>query len=391
MIDRRLLVPLLTLAALLAASCSPSTSTSSPPPPASPVEETIKIGIEGPMTGDQLVTGIDMWNAATLAADEANANGGVAGKQIELVRLDDAANPETGVAVAHQAVDEGVFAVIGPYNSSVGIENLPIYLEGGVIPIHLTSTAQTDGKGYTVQPKDYQVAPVEGAAITGWLKQDSIAILFDPSEYTRGVAKQLESILKDEDATIAYKSKVNADFPAPVLVKNVDTNEAGLAYSSTYFPEGAQIAKAAVGKMKAECFMGLANQDQEFIERAGIPASQNCYFSGVPSPDQFPGASDYVKNYGQRFTSPPGTWGPFVYDSLDMLFAAAEAEGSWNADAINELLKDTTDFQGITGPITIDPRTGNRPNVPIVILKVTKDGAFIVNPGWAKWADFPTG
>ena len=124
-------------------------------------QDTVKIALEAPITGEQASNGVDMLNGAQLAANEANEAGGIMGKQIEVVPADDEADPETGKLVAQRMVDEGVFAVIGPYNSSVGVENLQTYLDAGVVTIHLTSNEATNGQGFTIQPKDFQTAPTE--------------------------------------------------------------------------------------------------------------------------------------------------------------------------------------------------------------------------------------
>jgi branched-chain amino acid transport system substrate-binding protein len=176
-------VGLLFTPAFLAAGCGGSSS------------ESIKLVVEGPISGDQSATGTDMRNAARLAVDQANAKGGVEGRKIELVEGDDKADPEVGKKVAERAVDDGAFAVIGPYNSSVGVENLQTYVDAGIVAIHLTSSAATDGLGYTLQPKDYQVAPVEAKAITGYLKARQVAIVYDTSTYTAGIAKQVRRAL----------------------------------------------------------------------------------------------------------------------------------------------------------------------------------------------------
>lgn len=38
----------------------------------------------------------------------------------------------------------GADAVIGPYNSAVGVINLPWYVDKKILPVHLTSTYQTE-------------------------------------------------------------------------------------------------------------------------------------------------------------------------------------------------------------------------------------------------------
>ena len=64
----------------------------------------IRIGVEAPLSGDQSVTGVGMLNGAQIAADELNAAGGVNGRTITIVPIDDAADPDTGVAAATAAI-----------------------------------------------------------------------------------------------------------------------------------------------------------------------------------------------------------------------------------------------------------------------------------------------
>src|SRR5918911_898947 len=79
------------LLGLLAAGCGGSSSKS------------IKIVVEGPISGAQAATGTDMRNAARLAVDQANAKGGVLGRRIDLIERDDKAEPAVGKKVAKQA------------------------------------------------------------------------------------------------------------------------------------------------------------------------------------------------------------------------------------------------------------------------------------------------
>lgn len=346
------------------------------------------------MSGSQSATGLDMFYAAQLAVDQANNAGGVGGMQVELRRLDDAADPETGIAVANEAVAAQDFAVIGPYNSSVGIENLPIYIDGGVIPVHLTSSHLTDGMGYTVQPKDYQVAPLEAEAIDGFFKAKTVAIAFDRSEYTAGIATQLQKQLKADGIDVVFVRQFNEKNLVPgLLVNQIAKEKPDLFYSSTYFPQGAAIAKAAAENknLKATCFMGLANQDPEFVARAGLEAASKCALSGVPSPEQFPAAAQYVTDYKGRWHVDPGTWGTFTFDSVNLLFDAVNRAGGWDPEAVKTELTGTKDYQGVTGTISIDAKTGNRLDVPVVLLQIDPDGSIVVNDDWAKFAGFEPG
>jgi branched-chain amino acid transport system substrate-binding protein len=52
--------------------------------------DTIKIGVPVPLSGPYASAGVDVLNAAKLAAAKINAGGGVLGKQIEIIGEDDA-------------------------------------------------------------------------------------------------------------------------------------------------------------------------------------------------------------------------------------------------------------------------------------------------------------
>ena len=75
----------------------------------------------------------------------------------------------------------GLDGIVGPYNSCVGEETLPLYIEAGLVPIRLTSDTSTNGLGYTLQPMSDQIAPVASKALTDWLGAKTVAIAYDPT------------------------------------------------------------------------------------------------------------------------------------------------------------------------------------------------------------------
>src|SRR5882757_8202982 len=92
----------------------------------------VRIGLEAPLSGDQKTLGQGMLEGAKLAAAELNAAGGINGKQVTIVPIDDAADPKTGVTAAKAAIASGLDGIVGPYNSGVGAETLPLYIAAGL-------------------------------------------------------------------------------------------------------------------------------------------------------------------------------------------------------------------------------------------------------------------
>jgi ABC-type branched-subunit amino acid transport system substrate-binding protein len=61
-----------------------------------------------------------------------------------------------------------------------------------------------------------------------------------------------------------------------------------------------------------------------------------------------------------------------------ILFRAINAAQSYDLGAVERQLRRTRGALGATGPITINPRTGYRTDVPVSILRVNNRGKFVI-------------
>ena len=102
--------------------------------------DVIKIGVAGPMTGDQSKMGQDFKNGVELAVEQVNAKGGVLGKKVVMVVEDDQHDPKQAVSAANKLVNEGVAGVIGHFNSNCSIPASRVYMDGGVVEITPATT-----------------------------------------------------------------------------------------------------------------------------------------------------------------------------------------------------------------------------------------------------------
>jgi len=346
----------LALAACSSGSSSPATSSASSSASAS--SNTIRIGVEGPLSGDQSVTGVGMLNGAKLAATALNAKGGINGRQVEIVPIDDAANPETGVTAATAAIAAGLDGVVGPYNSGVGVKTLPLYIKAGLVPIRLTSNSATNSMGYTLQPMDYQIAPVAATGLDKWLGAKKVAIIYDASQnYTTTIAASLKDDLTKAGVTVTSFTAIQPgqkSYDAQVKAAAADSPD--VIYAATYFPEGGLIAKEMLDqKVMAKCVADYASDDPGFVTTAGLAAAMACPVVGVPAPADFPKGPEFVASYNTAFGSAPGTWSPYTYDSLNMLAAAATSTGGFDSAKLTSFLNAVKDWPGVTGSVTIDP------------------------------------
>ncbi|MCP8319546.1 MAG: ABC transporter substrate-binding protein, partial [archaeon] len=87
--------------------------------PTGPVlPDKIKIGALMALTGPLGPMGVEIVKGVELAVDEANAQGGVAGRQIELIVEDTATDPVTALEACRKLVEvDGVKVIVGPMAS----------------------------------------------------------------------------------------------------------------------------------------------------------------------------------------------------------------------------------------------------------------------------------
>lgn len=338
----------------------------------------IAIALEAPLSGAQAANGQDMLRGAQLAAKQINAQGGVLGRQIQIIAVDDEADPSKAASAVKKAIKANAVAVVGPYNSGVGVKNLPTYIKNNIFPMRMTSAVTTEGYGATTQPMESQIAPVEISSIVA-SGVTSVAMLIDPSDYTATIAAQTKAGLIAQGISVTEVTIAEGQSTYLPQINQALASGPAMLYSSTYYPEGSTIAKELTSiNTTATCFMGLANVDPAFVQRAGLAAAQNCTFSGVPAAPQLPTAKKYTAAYIKEFKKRPGVWGAFTYDSVKVLAAAMAKSGSLKYSPVKKAVFATKDFKGATGIITIQRGTGNRAVVPVEILRVNDRGVFVI-------------
>jgi branched-chain amino acid transport system substrate-binding protein len=381
MTARKRVVFLFTLGASLAlgvavAGSSLATGSKRPAP--------LVIAVEGPQSGAQASNGLDQLRGVRLAVSQLNRYGGLwDGRKVVVYAADDKADSTDAKPVAHKVIAKAIRFLIGPYNSSVGVVNLPIYRRHGVLPLWMTSLPATAGLGATLQPMNPQVTPLEARYVNG-VGAKHVAMLVDDTAngaFTIGMAKRLRTALVKKGDSVTWTS-VKEGRPLAYYSHQVAkalSTKPNLVYVSTYFPEGVQIAKALTSRGSSpRCLMGFANVDNGFVAGTTLKQAQRCVFSGVPAAPQMPSASVYVRQYRSMFNKTPGVWGSFTYDSARVLFRAINAAQSFSRATVEGQLRRTKGFLGATGPIVINPKNGYRNDVPISILRVNDHKKFVI-------------
>ncbi len=345
-----------------------------------------RIGLEGPITGSQAAVGTGMLDGAILAAENLNAHGGLLGRPVQIVPIDDQADPTVGVKVVTAALRAGLDGVVGPYNSGVGAKVLPLYTKAKIVPIRLTSATTTEGYGVTLQPMESQIAPVAVTALTTWQKATSVAVIYDStSPYTVGVSNQVATSLAAQGVTVTATLPITegqGDYSA--VVAQALAGHPDAVYAAVYYPEGGLIAQEVLAAgPSTRCLADFASASTGYVAAAGLAAAQNCPVLGVPAPSDFAGSAPLVARYQTRFGTAPGLWSPYAYDSVNLLAQAAGRAHNLQQVPLARALLATSGFSGWTGTASILAPSGNRSPAPVTVDSPDATGALHIDASWA--------
>ncbi|MDY0289042.1 MAG: ABC transporter substrate-binding protein [Sphaerochaeta sp.] len=101
----------------------------------------LKIGYIGALSGNSATMGEPARLGMVIAFEEMNAKGGINGRPVELIALDDEANPAKSVTQANKLVQQDkVVAAIGGPNSGTALANRQVFFEANIPELVSIST-----------------------------------------------------------------------------------------------------------------------------------------------------------------------------------------------------------------------------------------------------------
>lgn len=347
----------------------------------------VKIGFIGPLTGPNAAQGVGARNAFDLAVREANASGKFPYK-IEVVALDDASDPATGVAAALKLVsDPAVVAASGHWNSPVALATIHTF-HTYKVPFIVWGAIHPDITGYYKYPGVNRVAPTlvqENGPLCDWvigeLGYKTFSIISDTSSYGETNTKAFSPLAEGKGAKILSVDAVTVgttDF-RPILTKIKGVNP-GAIYFGGVVMEGALIRDQMekVGLKKVFCAIS-GIKDDKFLEVAG-PSGEGVLSIKPGKPiEKLEGGAKFEKSYGAAgYREPFGAYGPNAYDSAGIILEAFSKVGPDDKAAIAKYIRGIK-YKGLMGETTFDS-TGQTTNVTVSRF-VGQDGK------WVAWED----
>lgn len=339
----------------------------------------IKIGIAGPMTGDQSKMGMDFRNGASLAIEEWNLQGGVLGKKIELVVSDDQHDPKQAVSVANKMVNDGVTGVVGHFNSSCSIPASDVYNRAGIPMITPASTNPklTDNKYkgvFRVCGRDDQQGKVGADFVINHLKLKKAAVIHDKTTYGQGLADEFKKAIENKIEIVYYGGIVQGDRDFKSVLTLIREKNPELIFFGGIYPEaGLLVRQARELGIKSPFMSGDGTIDPKFIEIAGSQAAEGTYLTFSPDPKNIPSATGFIEKYRAKYGE-TGPYSIYAYDAANIMLTAIKQANTTEGKIIIDKLH-SMEFSGAIGKIRFDEK-GDVTNAPYVVW-ITKNGKFV--------------
>ncbi|MGB9734763.1 MAG: branched-chain amino acid ABC transporter substrate-binding protein [bacterium] len=338
----------------------------------------IRIGVAGPMTGDQSIFGRDERRGVELAIEEWNKKGGVLGKKIELIVEDDQHDPRQAVAVANRLVTDGVVGVIGHFNSNCSIPASAVYHRAGIPMIsHGSTNPQLTEQGFDnvfrVCGRDDQQAKIAANFVCNTLKLSRIAIVQDRTTYGEGLADEFKKWLSNNCKVVYYGSIIQGDKDFHAVLTNIKAEKPDLIYFGGVYPEGGLLVKQARQLGIKAIFMGGDGiMGPEFIKIAGSDAN-GVYATFGPDINRVASARQFIDSYKKAYGE-PGPYSIYAYVATNILLSAIKDSNSLDPAVIIKYLHSHS-FNTALGTIEFDSK-GDVVHSPYVIWQV-QNGQFV--------------
>lgn len=368
----------LSIAASLFTGCTPKATTSN-----GNESSTIKVGLDYELSGDVATYGQGLTEGIELAVKEINSKGGVLGKQIELVKVDNKSdNTEAANAAMKLATVDKVVAILGAATSGNTKSAAPIATQNKVPLISASATADDVTVDSNGKVREYMFRTsfsdsFQGVIMANFAFNDlsgkNAAILVDStSDYSKGLAKKFKERYAELGGKVvteeAYQQK-ETDFRA-VLTSIKATNPDVLFLPGYYTEVGLIVKQARELGINVPVLGGDGYDSPKLVELAGNDALNNVFFTNhYSSGDTTPEVEKFKEAFNAEYKKEPNAFNALGYDLGYFLADALTRAGEANSEKLKDALASTKDFSGITGTFSVDENHNAIKSITIIEMK----------------------
>lgn len=336
-------------------------------------QEVIKIGNIASLTGPIASYGESHTRAVKLLVDRINAEGGILGKQIELITEDDQSDPVIGANAALKLIErDKVVAIVGPVPSTIGMAVAPI-VENAKVPTVVTGTnpAITPGKDFVFRScwtDDFQGVVMARFCIER-LNAETAAVLYDlGNDYAMSVAEVFVKSFEDfggDILTVQTHPTGVVDFRAQLTT--IKSRNPDVFFFSDFYQDASLIGRQAREVGVESIFVGSDGWDSPDLDLKALDGAYYCSHFSMEDPR--PETRIFVESYREEYGSDPDLLAIMGYDAALIVLNGIRTAGTTDRAAVAKAIAATKELPGAQGDITLD-KNGDPTTLPAAILQI---------------------
>lgn len=373
---------LLLVGTLLVGACAPA------------APQSIKIGVNAPITGDIPKVGEGTKYAAEMWLEDIDAAGGleVGGKKypVEIIIEDNESKAESAVATNTKMITQDeVLVIVGPQASKQAVPAGEVANNNNT---PMVSPWSTNPNTTINRPWVFRACfldPFQGPVVANFATEEfgftKAAVLYDvASDYPKGLAeffKKAWEELHGAGSVVAYESFTTKDTDFSAQLTKIKDAGAEFLFTPQYYNEVALIVKQARQLGFTQPVVGSDSWGSaELIPLCG----SDCYglfFSTHYAAAGATGATKaFIDRYESKYGYVPDDVGALTWDTFGLVQMAIQKCGAITGDieadrkCVRDALATIKEYDGITGKM--DFTQGNDPLKCAVIVKISNTGDF---------------
>ncbi len=346
---QKLIIAVLCIFSLLTTSCTKN-------------ENEILVGEYGSLTGSDATFGLSTNKGIRMALDEVNNKGGIKGKKIKLITLDNQGKPEEAAQAVTRLISQNkVVAILGEVASGRTRAAAPI-AQAAKIP--LITPASTNPAVTQVGDYIFRVCfidPFQGLVMAKFatenLKAKKAVILRDvKNDYSVGLADVFAAEFKKMGGEILIDLSYQAgDIDFKAQLTQIRSKNPDVIFIPGYYTEVGLIAQQTRQLGIKAALLGGDGWDSSKLHEIGKDAINGAYYSNHYTTESTdPAVIDFIKKFKEKYNETPDGLAALGYDAAMILVQAMERAGDTKPENIRNEIAKTKDFPGVTGKITLN-------------------------------------
>jgi branched-chain amino acid transport system substrate-binding protein len=334
----------------------------------------VTIGALFPLTGEHSDEGIRSLNGLQQARAEINAAGGVLGKMLDIIVLDDKSCEEHVVRQYRVLMERGVVAIVGSNSSKVTSALAKAAASDGTPVISPTASDPTVSKGHrnvfrVKYLDDRQAEVIADFAVRSFGAKSALVISDGRHESAVEVFKRAFKAGGGRTVTVerfsvqdGFDEILNRHrrYPPDVIFCPVDYVSAAKLAESVHY----------MGFDRTK-LLGTSSWDGILSFAHNLDAMGRVYYTApFAFDDPSPRVASFSQIYFDNFTYTPISTAALTYSAVQILVAAMDKVGGTNATAVTDAIRSNR-FDIVTGRIQFDENNSpSNPNACVHIMQV---------------------